>query len=108
MMITNVDAYLESYASAGANAITVHFESTSHPIRVLKRIETLVAHAGIALNPETPVSAIRHLWPFVQQVTVMSVDPATLSRRSWISRWRRSGNSAVWPVPAWRSWWTAA
>ena len=75
MMVADVSAYLEAYADAGANALTVHFETTSHPIRVLRRIESLVGRAGIAINPETPVSLIRHVAPFVQQVTVMSVDP---------------------------------
>lgn len=75
LMVADPHAYVDRYREAGVASITVHIETTAHPIRLLRHITALGCRAGIAVNPATPVSAIEHVIPFVDQVTVMSVDP---------------------------------
>jgi ribulose-phosphate 3-epimerase len=75
LMVADVDHYVPRYIAAGANTLTVHIETAAHPIRILKYIAELGAKAGIAVNPATPISAIEHVLPYVDQVTIMSVDP---------------------------------
>ncbi len=75
LMVTRSEYFVDKYREAGVDAITVHIETTPHPIRLLKHIVSLGCKAGIALNPATPVSGIVHVLDYVQQVTVMSVDP---------------------------------
>lgn len=75
LMISPVDAYLESFANAGADIITVHAESTPHPHRSLQAIRALNKKAGISLNPGTPESAIEYLLDQIDLVLVMTVNP---------------------------------
>lgn len=75
LMLTRPQDYVERYAEAGADAMTIHVETTSHPIRLLRHISSVVGRAGIAINPATPVADARHLLPFVDQAIIMSVDP---------------------------------
>jgi ribulose-phosphate 3-epimerase len=75
LMVTNADALLEPFTEAGANRISVHVEAVAHLHRSLTRIRALGAQAGVALNPATPVSALDEVWPFVDFVLIMSVNP---------------------------------
>ncbi len=74
-MISPVDPYLEAFAKAGANILTVHPESGAHVHRTVQVIKSLGCKAGIALNPATPVSVLDHLMDEIDLVLVMSVNP---------------------------------
>ena len=75
LMISPVDAYLESFAKAGADIITVHAESTPHPHRSLQAIRALGKKAGISLNPGTPEHVIEYLLDQIDLILVMTVNP---------------------------------
>lgn len=75
LMIAPADLYLEGFAKAGADAITVHAEAGPHLHRSLQAIRKLGVRAGVALNPATPVDAIRHVLEDVDLVLVMTVNP---------------------------------
>jgi ribulose-phosphate 3-epimerase len=75
LMIAPVDPYLEAFAKAGADIITVHAESGPHVHRSLQTIRALGKKAGIALTPQTQVSAIDYLIDDVDLILVMTVNP---------------------------------
>ena len=65
LMITDPDQYLEAFANAGANVISVHVEACNHLHRTLQKIRSLGCLAGVALNPHTPVSALENILDLV-------------------------------------------
>ena len=75
LMIAPCDPYLEAFAKAGADGITVHVESGAHVHRSLQAIRALGKKAGVALNPGTPESAIEPVIDLVDLILVMSVNP---------------------------------
>ena len=75
LMIAPADPYIEAFAQAGADSITVHAEAGLHLHRSLQSIRAAGKRAGVAINPATPVSAIRHVLGMVDLVLVMSVNP---------------------------------
>ncbi|MCR9123833.1 MAG: ribulose-phosphate 3-epimerase [Phyllobacteriaceae bacterium] len=75
LMIAPADPYLEAFARAGCDTITVHAEAGPHLHRSLQAIRALGKKAGVTLNPATPVSAIEHVIDMVDLVLVMSVNP---------------------------------
>ncbi|MDH5411611.1 MAG: ribulose-phosphate 3-epimerase [Alphaproteobacteria bacterium] len=75
LMISPVDSFVEDFAKAGADIITVHVEATPHVHRTIQLIKSLGKKAGVSLNPSTPVSAIDYLLDDVDMVLVMSVNP---------------------------------
>lgn len=75
LMISPVDPYIEAFANAGADIITVHAEATPHFHRSLQLIKSLGKKAGISLNPATSVSAIENVMDMVDLILVMSVNP---------------------------------
>lgn len=75
LMIAPTDPYLEQFAKAGADVITVHAEAGPHLDRSLQAIRNLGKRAGVALNPATPASAIAHVIDRVDLVLVMTVNP---------------------------------
>lgn len=75
LMISPVDAYLEAYAKAGADNITVHVEAGPHIHRSLQAIQSMGKTPGIAINPGTPVEAVAELLDMVGLVCVMTVNP---------------------------------
>lgn len=75
LMIAPVDPYLEAYAKAGADNITVHVEAGPHIHRTLQAIQSLGKTPGIAINPGTPVEAVSELLDMVGIVCVMTVNP---------------------------------
>ena len=75
LMISPVDPFLEGFADAGADIITVHPEAGAHLHRTLQEIKRLGKKAGAALNPATPVAAIDQVLAELDLVLVMSVNP---------------------------------
>jgi ribulose-phosphate 3-epimerase len=75
LMIAPCDPYLEAFAAAGADIITVHAEAGPHLHRSLQAIRALGRKAGVSINPATPVSDIEHVLDLVDLVLVMSVNP---------------------------------
>ncbi len=75
LMISPVDAYLEAFAEAGADIITVHPEAGPHVHRTLQAIRGLGKQAGVVLNPGTPPEALEYLLDLADLVLVMSVNP---------------------------------
>ncbi|MBE0569464.1 MAG: ribulose-phosphate 3-epimerase [Deltaproteobacteria bacterium] len=75
LMIVEPERYIESFAEAGADIITVHAEATPHLQRAVARIRELGKKAGVALNPSTPLSAVEWVLHDVDMVLIMSVNP---------------------------------
>jgi ribulose-phosphate 3-epimerase len=75
LMIAPCDPYLEAFAKAGADIITVHEEAGPHLHRSLQAIRALGKKAGVSLNPATPASSIEHVLDMVDLILVMSVNP---------------------------------
>lgn len=75
LMIAPVDPYLEAFADAGADIITVHPEAGPHLHRTLQQVRFLGKKAGVVLNPGTPVEALNNVMDLVDLILVMSVNP---------------------------------
>lgn len=75
LMIVQPERYVEDFAAAGADMISVHVEASPHLHRTLSRIRELGCQAGVALNPGTPLSAIEEGLPYADYVLLMSVNP---------------------------------
>jgi ribulose-phosphate 3-epimerase len=75
LMIEPVDCYIEDYAKAGADIITVHAEATKHLDRSLQLIKSLGKKAGVSLNPATDISVLNYVMDKVDLILVMSVNP---------------------------------
>jgi ribulose-phosphate 3-epimerase len=75
LMIAPCDPYLEAFANAGADCITVHAEAGPHIHRSLQAIRSLGKKAGVSINPGTPVTSIEHVIDLVDLILVMSVNP---------------------------------
>ena len=75
LMISPCDPYLEAFAKAGCDHITVHAEAGPHLHRSLQAIRALGKKAGVVFNPATPVSSIENVVDIIDLVLVMSVNP---------------------------------
>jgi ribulose-phosphate 3-epimerase len=75
LMISPVDPYIQDFADAGADGITVHPEAGPHVHRTLQLIRSLGKKPGVVLNPGTPVDALDNLIDLVDLVLIMSVNP---------------------------------
>jgi ribulose-phosphate 3-epimerase len=75
LMISPVDAYLEAFAAAGADIITIHPEAGPHIHRTVQAIKALGKKAGVSLNPGTPAKMLDYLIDDIDLVLVMSVNP---------------------------------
>lgn len=75
LMIVKPERYLEDFAQAGADHITVHFEATYHPHRAVQKVKELGKKAGLAVNPGTPLEAFEPLLPDLDLALLMSVNP---------------------------------
>ena len=75
LMISPVDLYLDAFAEAGADCITVHPEAGPHIHRTVQHIKGLGKRAGVVLNPGTPAKMLDYLIDMVDLVLVMSVNP---------------------------------
>ncbi len=96
LMIERPERYLEAFAAAGADSVTVHAEATAHLHRCVQTIRDLGRRAGVVLNPGTPLEAVRPVLESVDLVLVMSVNPGfggqtflpqTLGRVATLRRW---------------------
>ncbi len=75
LMIENPDQYIEAFAKAGADYITVHVEACRHLHRTIQNIKSFGVKAGVVLNPATPVESIQHIIGDIDMVLLMSVNP---------------------------------
>jgi len=75
LMIAPCDPYLEAFAKAGSDIITVHVESGPHVHRSLQAIRALGKKAGVTMNPATPESSVEYVIDLVDLILVMSVNP---------------------------------
>jgi ribulose-phosphate 3-epimerase len=75
LMMSEPDRYIEVFAAAGADIITVHAEAVIHLQRTVSTIRSLGKKAGVALNPHTPEEVLRYLLDDIDLVLVMSVNP---------------------------------
>ena len=75
LMISPIDPYVPAFAEAGADIVTVHPEAGPHLHRTIQLIKSLGKRAGVALNPATPVEALRYVLDDLDLVLVMSVNP---------------------------------
>lgn len=75
LMIEEPSKYVADFAKAGADIITIHYESDIHIDRTVNYIKSFGKKAGIAVNPATPVSLLKHLIEKVDMILIMSVNP---------------------------------
>src|SRR6476619_4986272 len=75
LMISPVDNFLDAFAEAGADIITVHPEAGPHVHRTIQRIKALGKKAGVSLNPATPAKTLDYLLEEIDLVLVMTVNP---------------------------------
>ena len=75
LMISPADPFLEAFADAGCDVITVHAEAGPHLHRSLQKIRSLGKKAGVSLNPATPLSVIEHVLDDLDLLLIMSVNP---------------------------------
>ncbi len=75
LMIAPVDPYIDAFAEAGADHITVHAEAGPHLHRTLQRIRACGCRAGVALNPGTPALMVEPVLDAIDQILVMTVNP---------------------------------
>ena len=75
LMLDNPEKYIEAFAKAGANAITVHVEAGGDLPALLQTIRALGCKSGLSVKPATPVEAIRDFLPLCDQVLIMTVEP---------------------------------
>lgn len=75
LMTEHPENHIESFANAGADWITFHWEAAVHHHRIIEHIHRLGKKAGISIVPSTPVTALTEILPFVDLILVMSVNP---------------------------------
>lgn len=75
LMIENPDQYIEEFAKAGADFITVHVEACPHLHRTIQLIRSLGVKPGVVLNPHTPIDTIQHVLEDIDLVLFMTVNP---------------------------------
>lgn len=75
LMISPADPFIEAFAEAGADIITVHPEAGPHVHRTLQTIRGLGKKAGVALNPATPLSVLENIMDLVDLILIMTVNP---------------------------------
>ncbi|MED1606445.1 ribulose-phosphate 3-epimerase [Cytobacillus kochii] len=104
LMIENPDQYIPSFASAGADIITVHAEACKHLHRTIHLIKSLGVKAGVVINPATPVEAIKHVITDVDMVLLMTVNPGfggqsfienVLPKIAEVKEWSKTSNPAL-------------
>ncbi len=75
LMIDNPEAFIDAFAEAGADLITIHQEASTHLHADIHRIRELGVRAGVAINPSTPAETLSEILPFVDLALVMTVNP---------------------------------
>lgn len=98
LMIQDPGRYLEAFAQAGADVLTVHLEACVHLHRNIQQIKSLGLQAGVALNPHTPVESLWPVLPDLDLVCLMSVNPgfggqafipSTMNKLAALDRYRK-------------------
>ncbi len=77
LMVSDPENHIDQFAKAGVNLVTIQAEATAHLDRALRRIREAGVKAGVALNPGTPASVLEYVWPLLDLVLVMSVNPGS-------------------------------
>ena len=104
LMVEEPSRFLEAFADAGADHLTIHIEACPHVHQVIQSIREMGRRAGISLNPGTPPAALREILPLVDIVLVMSVNPgysgqqfieAVLPKIQTLRRWIDEGRFAT-------------
>jgi len=104
LMVEEPSRFLEAFADAGADHLTIHIEACPHVHQVIQSIRAMGRRAGISLNPGTPPAALREILPLVDIVLVMSVNPgysgqqfieAVLPKIQTLRRWIDEGRFAT-------------
>ena len=75
LMIDRPERYIDKFIAAGADGVTIHYESTEKPAEVLKAIRAAGKKSGLSISPDTPAEAIKDLLPLADMVLVMTVYP---------------------------------
>ncbi|AKP66707.1 ribulose-phosphate 3-epimerase [Companilactobacillus ginsenosidimutans] len=75
MMVDNPDQYIKPVVDAGADTVLIHTESTNHIYRSIELVKSLGAKAGVVVNPGTPLENVKYLFPIIDQILVMTVNP---------------------------------
>jgi ribulose-phosphate 3-epimerase len=75
LMIVEPERYIDEFVRAGANSVTVQVEACVHLQRTLAHIRSLGAHAGVALNPATPIDVLEYVLDDLDLILVMTVNP---------------------------------
>lgn len=83
LMVEEPDRFLPAFREAGADSMTVHWEACRHLQRTVQEIRDLGALAGVAINPATPVECLQDLWPDLDLVLIMSVNPGFAGQAFW-------------------------
>lgn len=105
LMIEQPERYLEAFARAGADRLTVHVETCPHLHRVLQQVRDLGVKPGVTLNPGTPAILLKEILPLVDLVLVMTVNPGfgaqpflpeTLAKITEIRGMLTTSNSPAW------------
>ena len=81
LMVQEPDRYVEMFAEAGADILTVHVEACLHLNRTIQRINDLGCKVGVAMNPATSLECMREILPFIDMALVMSVNPGFGSQK---------------------------
>jgi ribulose-phosphate 3-epimerase len=105
LMIEQPERYIDAFADAGADWLTVHQEATLHLHRSVERIRQKEMRPGVSLNPATPLSALTEILPYVDLVLVMSVNPGfggqryiPTSTRKIAALRRELDERGLWPI----------
>ena len=75
LMIENPDRYIDSFIRAGVNRLSVHVEADRHINRTLQHLRANGVRAGVAINPGTPLGALDEIFPWVDFILLMTVNP---------------------------------
>lgn len=75
LMLDNPDNFIKPFIDAGADMVSIHIEAVYHCQRTIEQIKQLGAKAGVAINPQTPIDAIKYVLPYLDFVLVMTVNP---------------------------------
>lgn len=94
LMIENPDQYLEDFKNAGADILSVHYESVVHLNRTVNKIKELGARAGVVINPSTPVSVLTDIAEYIDLLLIMTVNPG-FGGQKFISNSERRISEAV-------------
>jgi ribulose-phosphate 3-epimerase len=105
LMIEHPDRFVDAFADAGADWLTVHQEASVHLHRTVERIRQKDVRPGVSINPATPLSAISEILPYVDMVLIMSVNPGfggqrfiPTSTRKIAALRRELDERGLWPI----------